>query len=468
MKQKTKHTTETKESAREGNLLIVDDEKSIRNSLREILEFEGFEVLEASNGEETFEVLEQQPVDLLLLDIKMEGMDGVEVLKKMKSDGYLCPVIMLTGHGNVEVAVEATQLGAFDFMQKPPDLNRLLISIRNAIEQYHLEIENKNIRKRIPKVADIIGSSKPVENIKSTIQKVAPTDSRVLVTGENGTGKELVARWIHEYSRRNSYPFVEVNCAAIPGELLESELFGHVEGAFTGATSTRVGKFEEANGGTLFLDEIGDMSLDAQGKVLRALQENSIIRIGDNKPRKVDVRVVSATNKDLENEIEEGNFREDLYHRLNVIPIQVPPLRERREDIPELAKSYLQALSDKDIAFSGKTFSKEALKKLRTLPWTGNVRELQNVIERLAILTNDSEIGVDDVEKLVSRRNQPGKLEELADEMDDFQDFKEAAERLFLIHQLEKHNWNISHTADSIGIQRSHLYNKMKKYQIER
>lgn len=468
MRQNTEQVAEEEENKQEGTLLITDDEKSIRNSLREILEFEGFEVLEATSGKETFEILKEHTVDMLLLDIKMEGMDGIDVLEKLKSDGYKFPVIMLTGHGNIEVAVESTQLGAFDFLQKPPDLNRLLISIRNGIEQYQLEIENKNIRKRIPKVADITGNSKAVRDIKDTIQKVAQTDSRVLITGENGTGKELVARWLHEYSRRNSYPFVEVNCAAIPSELLESELFGHEKGAFTGATDGRVGKFEEADRGTLFLDEIGDMSLDAQGKVLRALQENSIVRIGDNKPRNVNVRVVSATNKDLDSEIEKGNFREDLYHRLNVIPIHVPPLRERREDIPELAEAYLQELSDRDIAFSGKSFSREALQKLHTLPWSGNVRELQNVIERLAILTNDSEIGVDDIEKLVSKRNQPGKLGELADEMDDFQDFKEAAERLFLINQLQKHNWNISKTADSIGIQRSHLYNKMKKYQIER
>ncbi|MDZ7682450.1 MAG: sigma-54 dependent transcriptional regulator [Fodinibius sp.] len=366
-------------------IMVTDDEKSIRNSLRDILEFEDYNVLEAESGTDVFDLLAEQPVDLMLLDIKMKGMDGMEILTKLKEQNYQFPVIMISGHGNIEIAVEATKKGAFDFIEKPPDLNRLLVSVRNALDQYRLTEENRTIKSRLPQVPEIIGESEAIEKIKTTIDKVAQTQSRVMVTGENGTGKELVARWIHEKSKRSSGPFIDVNCAAIPADLLESELFGHEKGAFTGASSQRIGKFEQASDGTLFLDEVGDMSAEAQAKVLRALQENSIVRVGGTKKIPVDVRVISATNKDLLEEIDTGGFREDLYHRLNVIPIHVPPLRKRREDIPLLARDWLRQLGQKDIMFSGISFTDQALQELKKQHWSGNVRELQNAIERLGL-----------------------------------------------------------------------------------
>ncbi len=452
-----------------ANILITDDERSIRNSLREILEFEKYCVWEAESGARTFEVLKDTRIDLLLLDIKMKDMDGMEVLKKLKDEGHDFPVIMISGHGTIEIAVEATKLGAFDFIEKPPDLNRLLVSVRNALDRFQLVEENKSIRSRLPKVPEIIGESKAIKKIKETIQKVAPTNSRVMITGENGTGKELVARWIHEQSKRSTGPFVDVNCAAIPAELLESELFGHEKGAFTGAVSRRIGKFEQANGGTLFLDEIGDMSQDAQAKVLRALQESAIIRVGGVEKIQVDVRIVAATNKNLQEEILAGNFREDLYHRINVIPIHVPPLRERREDIPRLARHCLANLAHEDIVFSGIEFKEDALEAMKKHPWTGNVRELQNVIERLGLLVNGTKITKEDIENLtLTKRRNTGKLDEMLEEIQTFQDFKEAAERLFLLRKLEENDWNVSQTAETIDIQRSHMYNKMKKYDIER
>jgi DNA-binding NtrC family response regulator len=450
-------------------ILVTDDEKSIRNSLRDILEFEGYEVLEADSGGRVFELIDEEAIDLMLLDIKMKGMDGMEILSKLKKNNHRFPVIMISGHGNIEIAVEATKKGAFDFIEKPPDLNRLLVSVRNALDQHRLTEENKNIKSRLPKVPEIIGQSSAIQRIKKTIDKVAQTNSRVLVTGENGTGKELVARWIHEKSNRSSGPFVDVNCAAIPADLLESELFGHEKGAFTGATSQRIGKFEQSSGGTLFLDEIGDMSPDAQAKVLRALQENAIIRVGGTKKIPVDVRVVSATNKDLLEEIESGGFREDLYHRLNVIPIHVPPLRKRREDIPLLARDWLERLAKKDIMFSGISFTDGALDELKKQHWSGNVRELQNAIERLGLLAEDSTITKEDVAGLtLSGSRKEGAMDGLLERADTFQHFKESAERLFLIRKLEEFDWNISKTAKAIDIQRSHMYNKMKKYNIER
>ncbi|HKK46094.1 MAG TPA: sigma-54 dependent transcriptional regulator [Balneolaceae bacterium] len=450
-------------------ILVTDDERSIRNSLRDILEFEDYEVLEAEDGQDVFKLLADRSIDLMLLDIKMKGMDGMEILTKLKEENYLFPVIMISGHGNIEIAVEATKKGAFDFIEKPPDLNRLLVSVRNALDQHRLAEENKNIKSRLPKIPQIIGESDAIEKIKKTIDKVAQTNSRVMVTGENGTGKELVARWIHEKSNRNSGPFVDVNCAAIPADLLESELFGHEKGSFTGASSQRIGKFEQANGGTLFLDEVGDMSPDAQAKVLRALQENTIMRVGGTKKISVDVRVIAATNKDLLEEIKSGGFREDLYHRLNVIPIHVPPLHKRREDIPLLAKDWLEKLADKDIMFSGISFTSDALEALKKQNWSGNVRELQNAIERLGLLAEDSRITKEDIENLtLTGSRKTGKVENLMDEVASFQDFKESTERLFLLRKLEENNWNISQTAEAIDIQRSHMYNKMKKYNIER
>ena len=456
-------------SEHKPTILVTDDEKSIRNSLRDILEFEDYRVLEAENAEQAFDLISNERIDLMLLDIKMKGMDGMEVLAKLKGKGDDFPVIMISGHGNIEIAVEATKKGAFDFLQKPPDLNRLLVSVRNALDQHRLSEENKTMRSRLPQVPEIIGDSRAIKKIKSTIDKVAQTNSRVMVTGENGTGKELVARWIHEKSKRSNKPFVEVNCAAIPADLLESELFGHEKGAFTGASSQRIGKFEQANGGTLFLDEVGDMSAEAQAKVLRALQENAIIRVGGAEKISVDVRVIAATNKDLLEEIDSGGFREDLYHRLNVIPIHVPPLRERREDIPALAQKWLHRLADKDIMFSGISFTDDALEALKDRQWSGNVRELQNAIERLGLLADESTIGEQDIASLTLTGNRKSDAaEDLFDSTDSFQSFKESAERLFLLRKLDENDWNISQTANAIDIQRSHIYNKMKKYNIER
>jgi DNA-binding NtrC family response regulator len=405
----------------------------------------------------------------VILDIKMQGMDGIEVLERIKKMEPGLPVIMISGHGTIKIAVEATKLGAFDFLEKPPDLNRLLISIRNGLNSSELIKENKQIRTELYGSTEIIGNSPGIQSIKKLISKVASSSSRVLITGENGTGKELVARAVHDQSERSSKKFVDVNCAAIPSDLLESELFGHEKGAFTGASGQRIGKFEQADGGTLFLDEIGDMTSDSQAKVLRALQENRIVRVGGNKPIDIDVRILAATNKDLQHEIQEGNFREDLFHRLNVIPIQLPPLRERREDIPLLANWYLNKLSEKEIIFSGKSFSDDALETLQKMEWPGNIRELQNIVERVALLSSDQQISASDIDRLtISKGKSKDQLSVKIDNTESFHDYKEEAEKLFLLKKLEKYDWNISSTADAIGIQRSHIYTKMKKYGIER
>ena len=453
-----------------ATILITDDERSIRNALKEILEFENYRVIEAESGDKALKVIKNEPlIDLVLLDIKMQGMDGMETLVKVKELKPELPVIMISGHGTIKIAVEATKMGAFDFLEKPPDLNRLLISIRNGLQSSELIKENRQIRSELHGGTDIIGESASMLQIKKLIQKVAPSNSRVLITGENGTGKELVARAIHENSSRNRKKFVDVNCAAIPTELLESELFGHEKGAFTGASDRRIGKFEQADSGTLFLDEIGDMSKESQAKVLRALQENQIVRVGGNETIEVDVRVISATNKDLAHEIEQGEFREDLYHRLNVIPIHLPPLRERKEDIPVLAEWFLKSLSQKEIIFAGKSFDQSALDAMKTLEWPGNIRELQNMIERVALLSSDDKITDKDIDRLVTRKRKlDDQMSGFIEENDSFQEFKEEAEKLFLLKKLDKYNRNISVTADSIGIQRSHIYNKMKKYDIER
>lgn len=452
-----------------STILVTDDEKSIRNSLREILEFENYTVLEAEGGESALSQVKENKIDLIILDIKMKGMDGIEVLERVKELKPGLPVIMISGHGTIKIAVEATKIGAFDFIEKPPDLNRLLISVRNALSRNELIEENKRIRTELNNVTEMVGESSAISRIKKTIEKVAPSTSRVLITGENGTGKELVARWIHEMSQRASKKFVDVNCAAIPADLLESELFGHEKGAFTGASEQRIGKFEQADGGTLFLDEIGDMSLDAQSKVLRVLQENQVTRVGGSEIIHVDVRLLSATNRDLEKEIRENRFREDLFHRINVIPINVPPLRERKEDIPILAEWFLSQLSQKEIIYTGKSFSQEALREMKELSWTGNIRQLQNAIERMALLSDGDEISRDDVTRLatMSGGDKTG-LNELLEQNLTFQEYKEKAERHYLLRKLEEYNWNVSATADAIDIQRSHIYNKMKKYDIER
>jgi two-component system nitrogen regulation response regulator NtrX len=391
------HFTFLKHSQVMPRILIIDDEKNIRNTLREILEYEKYEVEEASDGEKGLEMLNGKDYDAVLCDIKMPKLDGIEVLEEVMKSNIDVPFIMISAHGSIETAVEATKKGAFDFIEKPPDLNRLLLSIRNALDRSNLVNETKILKKKISRAYDIVGDSEAIKQVKETIQKVAPTEARVLITGENGTGKELVARWIHEKSTRQKNALVEVNCAAIPSELIESELFGHEKGSFTSAVKQRIGKFEQANGGTLFLDEIGDMSLSAQAKVLRALQENRINRVGGDKDIKVDVRVVAATNKDLKKEISENRFREDLYHRIGVIILNVPPLRERKEDIPLLVDRFLEDLAS-EYGAKKKSVSTEALGILKNFEWTGNIRELRNVTERLVIMS-DREITAEDVKK---------------------------------------------------------------------
>ena len=379
-----------------AKLIIIDDEKSIRAALRDILEYEGYEVDEAKDGEEGLTMVLNTRYDVALCDIKMPKMDGLEMLLKANEAERGTQFIMISAFGNVENAVEATKRGAFDFITKPPDLNRLLVTVRNAIEKSKLVAETKTLKKRIYKINEIVGDSDPIRKVKETINRVAATEARVLITGPNGSGKEMVAKGIHEKGNRAGMPLIEVNCAAIPGELIESELFGHERGAFTGAAAKRIGKFEQADGGTLFLDEIGDMSLSAQAKVLRALQESKITRVGGDKEIKVNVRVIAATNKDLRREILEGNFREDLFHRLSVIVIHVPALADRKEDIPLLAEKFLQDISGEYNA-PAKEIEPAAMVYLQSMPWTGNVRELRNVIERLVIMCGDA-ITLDDVQ----------------------------------------------------------------------
>lgn len=378
-------------------ILIIDDERFIRASLREILEYEKFEVSEAQNGEEGIQKIKEEDFDLVLCDVKMPKMDGIEVLDQAKALDKSPQFIMISAHGSIETAVEATKKGAFDFIPKPPDLNRLLLTVRNALDKKQLVNETKVLKKKLSKKFDMVGESPAIARVKDTIEKVAPTDARVLITGPNGTGKELVAHWVHQKSNRQEEPFVAVNCAAIPSELIESELFGHEKGAFTSAHKQRNGKFEQAQGGTLFLDEIGDMSLSAQSKVLRALQENLINRVGSDKDIKVDVRVLAATNKDLKKEIEAGRFREDLYHRLSVILIQVPALKDRKEDIPLLIEKFLEDIAQEN-GDAKKKITSEAVAKLQEFPWTGNIRELRNVVERLVIL-GEQTISLEDVKK---------------------------------------------------------------------
>jgi two-component system, NtrC family, nitrogen regulation response regulator NtrX len=370
-------------------ILIIDDERAIRSTLSEILQHEGYKAEVAENGEDGLKKFSSENFDVVLCDIKMPKMDGIEFLEKAKAINPDVPIIMISGHGNIETAVEAVKKGAYDFISKPPDLNRMLITIRNATDKTQLVTETKTLKRKISKVQDMIGESAGIKKIKETIAKVAPTDARVLVTGENGVGKELVARWMHELSNRNTKPIVEVNCAAIPGELIESELFGHEKGSFTSAIKQRIGKFEQANGGTLFLDEIGDMSIDAQAKVLRALQEGIITRVGGDKEIHVDVRVIAATNKNLLEEIEQKKFRLDLYHRLSVIMIQVPSLNERREDIPLLIEKFLTDICT-DYGIARKQIDKKAITLLQQYNWTGNIRELHNVVERLIILSGNT------------------------------------------------------------------------------
>lgn len=382
-----------------SSILIIDDEKAIRKTLSEILSYEGYKMEEAADGEEGLRKFKDKEYDVILCDIKMPKIDGIEFLEKAKELNPDVPIIMISGHGTIETAVEAVRKGAYDYISKPPDLNRLLITIRNAMDKTSLVAETKVLKRKVSKTQEIVGASIPIQKIKETIEKVAPTDARILVTGENGVGKELVARWVHEKSNRSTGPLIEVNCAAIPGELIESELFGHEKGSFTSALKQRIGKFEQANGGTLFLDEIGDMSLSAQAKVLRALQEGKITRVGGDKDISVDVRVIAATNKDLLKEVEDKNFRLDLYHRLSVIIIHVPSLNERNDDIPLLVDKFLTDICA-DYGSAKKGIEEDAIKALQKHNWTGNIRELRNVVERLIILSGKT-INKTDVENYV-------------------------------------------------------------------
>ncbi len=441
-------------------ILVIDDEQSVRDSLRMILEYEKYAVDCAENGEQGLTVLDRQPVGVVLLDVKMAGMDGIEVLGKIRQKMPNLPVVMISGHGTIETAVEATKLGAFDFLSKPLDRDKLLVTVRNALQQAALSEEFQRLQARVEGQRRILGNSRKIREVLDIVDRVAPTDARVLITGENGTGKELVARAIHRASKRAARPFIEVNCAAIPADLIESELFGHEKGSFTGAVAQRIGKFEQADGATLFLDEVGDMSLQAQAKVLRALEEGKLERVGGNRLIPVDVRVLAATNKDLNEEIAKGSFRKDLYHRLSVIPIHVAPLRERRDDIPLLVDAFVEEVCSRN-GMAKKTITPEVLETLGCREWPGNVRELRNAVERLIILSPGTTMDARVLDAFSSGSTEDAGL---LDGGGTFQEFKERAEAAYIRRQLELHRWNISRTAEALDIQRSHLYTKMKRY----
>ena len=456
-------------------VMIVDDEKGIREALKQVLEYEEIEVQACASGHEAIRVYPDFKPHLVFLDVKMEGMDGLETLKRIRQLDAQAQVVMISGHGTIQTAVEATQLGAYDFLEKPLDTDRILLTLRNALQHVVLVSENVRLKQEVRAQYEIVGSSKAIRHVIGLIEKVAPTPARVLITGENGTGKELVARAIHALSLppRASGPFVEVNCAAIPTELIESELFGHMKGSFTGAFADRAGKFELADGGTLFLDEIGDMSLSAQAKVLRALQEGVISRVGSGKALPVDVRVIAATNKNLAAEIEHGRFREDLLHRLNVIPIHVPPLRERRADVAQLITHFTAELTKEGLA--AKEFEAAAVERLTARDWPGNIRELKNAIERLLILAAGSTVAAADVEKLVGKRDAGRGTGAAASGGDaawmraaTFEEFKQSAERAFLLGKLQENDWNVSETARTLQMPRSNLYKKIERYGLSR
>jgi two-component system, NtrC family, nitrogen regulation response regulator NtrX len=450
-----------------ARILVVDDEEGIRKILRQVLEYEGHDVRVAGGGGEAIQLYTETRPDLVFMDVKMARMDGLEALDHIRAHDPSALVVMISGHGNIETAVEATRRGAYDFLEKPLDTDRLLVTIRNALQQRGLVEENARLRGEIESRYEIVGGSFAIRSLLDRIEKVAPTDARVLITGENGTGKELVARAIHRLSHRADQAFVEVNCAAIPSELIESELFGHMKGSFTGAHADRAGKFEQATGGTLFLDEVGDMSLAAQAKVLRALQEGIVSRVGGEKPIRVDVRVIAATNKSPDDEIAAGRFREDLYHRLNVVPIHVPPLRERREDIAMLVHYFAdKAVEEQRLPRRG--FTPEALGVLARLDWSGNVRELRNTVERLLILGRAGDITASDVERLVGG-TQGGEMIS-ADLLGaaTFAEFKERAERAFILAKLRENDWNVSETARAVEMPRSNLYKKIEKFGLRR
>ena len=450
-----------------ARLLIVDDEKGIRDALAQVFEYEGQEVRVAEDGPDALLVANTFQPDLVFLDVKMPGMDGLEVLARLGDESPGSLVIMISGHGTIDTALEATRRGAYDFLEKPLDTDRLLVTFRRALEVKGLTESMAELRSQVESRYEIVGNSLPIRRVLERIEKVAATDARILISGENGTGKELVARAIHRLSSRSDTVFIEVNCAAIPSELIESELFGHLRGSFTGAFADRAGKFEQANGGTLFLDEIGDMSRDAQAKVLRVLEQGVLTRIGGSEAVEVDVRVLSATNKNLEQEIEDGGFREDLFYRLNVVPIRVPSLRERQEDIPMLVTHFSEGMVARE-GSAPRVFSDAAMERLKTLTWPGNVRELRNTVERLLILTDGSEITSDDVDLLTisrARSVDPGR-ELLA--LDNFSAFKEEAERAYIVGKLRANDWNVAETARRIEMPRSNLYKKIEKYGLVR
>ena len=450
-----------------ARLLVVDDEEGIRHVLTQLFDYEGHEVRSAGSGPEAIAIFRDFFPDLTFMDVKMARMDGLEALSKIREIDPHAMVVMISGHGNIETAVEATRRGAFDFLEKPLDTDRILLILRNALHQRGLLEENARLRDEVQSRYEIVGKSFAIRQVLERLERVAPTDARVLITGENGTGKELVARAIHRLSPRADRPFIEVNCAAIPSELIESELFGHLKGSFTGAHEDRAGKFELAHGGSLFLDEVGDMSLAAQAKVLRALQEGIVTRVGSGKPIKVDVRVLSATNKGLVVEIREGRFREDLYHRLNVIPLHVPPLRERRDDIPMLVRHFSER-AVREAHLAPKTFADDAIEALQGMDWSGNVRELRNTVERLLILATSPRITRTDVELLVTGQGAAAGLSADLLSAPTFAGFKEAAERAFILHKLRENDWNVSETARLLEMPRSNLYKKIEKYDLVR
>ncbi len=446
-------------------ILVIDDEASIRKALKMILEYAGYEYYEASDGSEGLQKIDEIQPDLIFLDIKMPSMDGMDVLKTLHDRNSNIPVVMISGHGTIQTAVEATKLGAFNFIEKPLEKDRILLVARNALKQKTLEDRTAQLSEQLDEDYRIIGESKALKSILEQVRKIAPTDSTVLIRGESGTGKELIGREIHKASKRAGSTFIQVNCAAIPEELIESELFGHEKGSFTGAVGKQIGKFQQADGGTIFLDEVGDMSLKTQAKVLRVLQNGELERIGSNKPIKVDVRVISATNKDLETEIEENNFREDLFFRLNVIPIHLPPLRERKDDIPLLIDYFAGKYARKN-NFKQVKFSDEALDLLKEAPWRGNIRELQNSVERIVVMNYDKkEIKLSDLPPDLIQSNQ--EISEISSNIDSLKDFKEAAEKNFILKKLKENNWNVSKTAESIGTPRSNLYKKLEQYNID-
>jgi len=452
----------TAKEATEGTVLVVDDEKSIRDSLRMILEYEGYRVLEAANGDEALAAVRRSSPHAVLLDIKMPEMDGLAVLTALRERGYEMPVIVVTGHGDIETAIDATRRGAFDFFEKPLQRDRVLLSLRNAMENYRLQLESSTLRSRPD---ELIGSSPVMRRLRETISKAAPANATVLIVGESGTGKELVARALHRQGSRSQKPLVQVNCAAIPEELIESELFGHEKGSFTGAVRKQVGKFVAADNGTIFLDEIGDMSPRTQAKVLRVLQSGEVEPVGAQQVVEVDVRVIAATNRDLAVEMETGRFREDLYYRLNVVPVKTPPLSEHLEDIPEMVDYFVRryaAINNCKL----REFTDEAISHLQGQPWKGNVRELKNVIERALILSEEGPITDETLLDLVGGGGH--ELGAVVAGAQTLKEFREGAERIFLLEQLERNEWNVTRTARAISTPRSNLYKKMEQYGIQR